>query len=106
MKQIITRKQLKDAEEILRDSVNLDTEVPLEVRGNYVGRGMRHECVGIVCANVGEVIEFMIAVAEVLSPDDLEDQKVIVSEMGYNLLSDGMGKYDMIYYFPGLTIGD
>lgn len=43
MKQIITRKQLKDAEEILRDSVNLDTEVPLEVRDNYVGRGMRHD---------------------------------------------------------------
>ena len=106
----ITSEQFHNAVDALND-IPQDIEYrvgEVDARRDYIGRGMgwRSEgCVAIVGQNFGDAVEFMLAIAEQMSPDDVDDQKVIISEMAHDMVTDGMGK-SVIYYFPGWTVVD
>ena len=102
----ITSEQFHNA---VAELSNFGTE-RVDARPDYIGRGMgwprAETCVGIVGEHTGRAGAFIIAIAEQLSPGDIDDQKSIFVEMLTDMVTDGMGKNHKIYYFPGWKIVD
>lgn len=100
----ITSEQFHNAVDELS---NFGTE-RVDARPDYIGRGMMFgaTCVGIVGKHTGKAGAFIVAIAEQMSPGDIDDQKSIFVEMLTDMVTDSMGKSDKIFYFPGWTIVD
>lgn len=101
MYQEITREQLNAAIETINDDVD-----EITVRGDYSGRGVYGvKCVAVDGQTFGDAVTFMIALAEQLSPLDVDDQKVIICAMAADMKIDYMG-LGFVYYFPGWQVVD
>lgn len=103
----ITRKQFDQAVREFTANYASWEEDGDGVRENYSGRGMYgRTCIGVVGDSLATAFQFMYSLAEVIHEDELYDQKEFVMEMVEALVSDGMGRSSLIYYFPGYTIAE
>ncbi len=93
------------SEELIdRAFYHADLDMDENLRREYSGRGMYGgKCFGIVCRQVGQVVQFMIHLSKLVEEEGMDPDMVL--EMTERMSSDSMGM-SSITYFPGFTIGN
>lgn len=88
------------------DACEMDGFKAEDVRRDYGYRdGYGQTCIGVVGADYGDVVQFMVNVVESITFNETEQKNWLIL-MAKNMQTDGMGKNHVIYYFPGWTVSD
>lgn len=76
----------------------------IKVNDHYVGRGTSKACMGFVAPEVRVVASFLVRLAGETEAEGVELEDLVAATQVYCV--DGMGKNDVIVYFPNYVLLD